>query len=287
MKLCYDCGSPLCEAERACSACGYTPLDDGRIALFDPAFRADENFSAALHEEIDALQEGSFWFRARNRLISSLLSKYCPLATNLIEVGCGTGFVLKAVSKLYPAAHVAGSELFPNALHRAANRLPGRVELMQFDARKMPFENEFDVVCAFDVLEHIEEDEDVLRRFQKAMLPGGTAVLSVPQHPSLWSRNDELWFHKRRYKIGELEEKCRQAGLNVVFSSSFVASLLPLMAAQRLWNKRTRRQDGYEELRISALTNKILEPLLSTEARLISMGFSMPVGGSRFVVARK
>ena len=75
------------------------------------------------------------------------------------------------------------------------------------DARRIPFEREFDVVGAFDVLEHIVEDEDVLGQMFKATRPGGGLLVTVPQHPFLWSASDEHAMHQRRYSRAELRRK--------------------------------------------------------------------------------
>src|SRR5262249_4226043 len=134
---------------------------------------------------------------------------------------------------------LAGSEVFANGLAFAHERMPD-VSLSQMDARHIPFDAEFDVIGAFDVLEHIEEDELVLKQMYQATKAGGGIVLTVPQHRFLWSRIDEYSMHKRRYSRRELVGKVKHAGFQIQHVTSFVFFLLPLMLLSRL----QRQDDG-------------------------------------------
>src|SRR6266545_4042215 len=99
----------------------------------------------------------------------------CPYCSyepeNFLEIGCGTGFVLSGIRKAFPELILSGSEIFSEGLNLAAERLPG-VELFQMDARRIPFQEEFDVIGAFDVLEHVKEDEEVLSQMYQATRKG-------------------------------------------------------------------------------------------------------------------
>src|SRR5262249_55958885 len=141
----------------------------------------------------------------RARLINLLLKRYFPHAGNLLEIGCGTGSVLLALRTAFPRLELAGSELFPRGLEFARQRLGSKVLLLQMDARAIPAVCEFDVIGAFDVIEHIEEDERVIGQIYTALKPGGGTIIAVPQHPCLWSPADDAARHQRRYVRGELE----------------------------------------------------------------------------------
>lgn len=228
----------------------------------------------------------SFWFRARSRLIVWALRTYFPDATRMLEVGCGTGFVLASVHEALPAVRLVGSELLGEGLAVARRRLPAEVELVELDAREMPYDNEFDVVGAFDVLEHVVEDEQVLAGMRRAVRGNGGIVLTVPQHPWLWSAGDTFAHHVRRYTRRELTCKVERAGLDVVTATSFVTSLLPAMVASRVLHAIARRPyDPFDELAPRAL-NGVFERMLDAERRLIERGTSLPVGGSLLLVAR-
>lgn len=150
-----------------------------------------------------------------------------------MEIGCGTGFVVSAVSRALPHLEISASEIFAHGLEFAERRCPG-ITLFQMDARAIPFDSAFDVIGAFDVIEHIEEDDLVLRNIWRALKPGGGVLLTVPQHRFLWSAQDERAFHKRRYSSPELCLKLRQAGFTVRHITSFVSLLFPFMLISRL-----------------------------------------------------
>jgi trans-aconitate methyltransferase len=245
-------------------------------------------FKAHYFKELAELEADNFWFRARNKLILWALNKYSPQLKSFLEIGCGTGFVISAISERFPEARLLGSEYLEEGLVYARQRLPD-AEFTQMDARHIPYESELDAIGAFDVLEHIEEDEAVLQQICKALKPGGNAFITVPQHRWLWSAVDEFACHVRRYDVKELHEKVCRAGFEVVRSTSFVSILLPAMYLSRLLQQKKMdvSVDAMAELRINPLLNKIFEWILYFELTLISIGVTLPVGGSRLLVARK
>jgi SAM-dependent methyltransferase len=268
---CINCGSDV-------------PQVDG-IPLFAPNL-ADtiSGFDPRAFEELARLEDEHFWFIARNQLITGLAEKFFPAARRFLEVGCGTGYVLRALASSRTWDRLVGSELHPSGLAYARRRLPPNAELVQMDARDIPAEAVFDLCGAFDVIEHIAEDEVVLRSMRAATLTGGGAIIAVPQHPMLWSRADETAHHQRRYRRGELEEKLRRCGFEVIFSSSFNSLLLPLIAASRLIG-REREEDVYE-FSVPPVIARVLLATLRAEVWMTLKGAGWPAGGSRVVVAR-
>jgi SAM-dependent methyltransferase len=246
---------------------------------------ARAGYDIELYEAIARAEPHSFWFRARNRLIVSTVRRRFPDARSMLEVGCGTGFVLAGLRDAFPELRLVGSELFAEGLEIARSRLTD-VELVQLDAREMPFEGEFDIVGSFDVLEHVEEDELALAGMRRALRPGGGLVLLVPQHPRLWSDMDTVAHHVRRYTRRGLAEKVGRAGFEVLEATSFVSALLPAMMLSRLARRAFRRRyDPVAELQPGAL-NGVFERILDHERRLIERGWSLPAGGSLHLVAR-
>lgn len=245
-------------------------------------------FKTHYFKELAELEAGNFWFRARNKLILWALHKYSPRLKSFLEIGCGTGFVISAISKQFPEARLSGSEYLEEGLVHARHRVPG-AEFTQMDARHIPFESELEAIGAFDVLEHIEEDEAVLQQIYKALKPGGIVFITVPQHRWLWSAVDEYACHVRRYDANELHQKVCRAGFETIRSTSFVSVLLPAMYLSRLlqWNKTDMNMDDVAGLHINPILNKIFEWFLGFELILIRVGVSLPVGGSRLLVARK
>lgn len=289
MRLCPACAAERPAFDAPCPACGHTVLHRDGIAILSPELAGEgEGFNADNFADLYSSEASSFWFQGRNDILSWVIGRFVGPKTTFLEIGCGTGFVLSRLRRDFLETRLTGSELFDRGLSFARQRLPG-VELLQMDARALPYAAEFDGIGAFDVLEHIAEDERVLSEIHRALRPGGHAVLSVPQHPALWSLADDIAFHQRRYRRGELEEKLRRAGFEVVMSTSFVTILLPLMFAVRRSdrNRRALEKDPAAEHRMSAPVTAILRATMSLELALMRLGLRLPVGGSRLVVARK
>lgn len=287
MKICTNCSARFDASDWRCPSCGRTPPAAAGHFLLAPALtQGDSGFKDKYFEELAELEGRNFWFRSRNALILMVLRKHFPGMSRLLEIGCGTGYVLAGIEQAFPAARLAGSEIFSSALAFAARRL-ARAELFQMDARHIPFEDEFDVIGAFDVIEHIEEDERVLGGIYKALRAGGGVILTVPQHPFLWSRQDEQACHVRRYTRRELETRLVGAGFEIMYAASFVSLLLPLMMASRLKKNIDRTPDALDELRLHPILNATLEQVMKLERAMTRAGLALPFGGSLLMVARK
>lgn len=303
------CGSRLCPqchaadtihpgelswpASWICGICGYSLPRDGDIALAAPEL-ADtiSGFDPSDFDYLSVAELDHFWFTARRRLIVALANKYAPHARRFLELGCGTGNVISAISASRNWDRILGTEIHPKGLHLARLRLPANVELMQLDARRLPFRESFDLAGAFDVLEHVAEDEEVMREIADGLVKGGVFLATVPQHPWLWSISDDIAHHERRYRRGELEKKLERAGFCIDFSTSYTAGLLPIMALSRILSRYTpvtsdSREIARQEFEISPLTNSLLTMIVTAEVAMTERGVRWPAGGSRVVVARK
>lgn len=289
MKKCLSCGVGFDSKMFNCPSCNWQPIEKNNILSYAPALADNAiGFKPAYFSDLIKLEEASFWFRFRNQLILWVLQKYCFSFGSFLEIGCGTGYVLSGIAKRFTTVKLFGSEIFMAGLDLALGRLPS-ANLMQMDARHIPFSEEFDVIGAFDVLEHIEDDELVLSQIHAALKPQGYAVITVPQHPWLWSYVDEYACHVRRYTSKELHQKISAAGFDIVRSTSFITTLLPAMMISRFFQKPNSKVniDPTSELRISPWLNCLLDLILSTELFLIKCGINLPIGGSRLVVAKK
>ncbi len=289
MKRCLACGGYYNSTYPNCPECQVKPQFIDGFEAHAPAF-AHENsgFKPEYFSELAELEAANFWFKSRNAILIWALKTYAQTFGSFLEIGCGTAFALSGIAAAFPNVKLFGSEILTAGLGFAALRLP-QATFMQMDARDIPFKNEFDVIGAFDVLEHIEEDKTVLDQMHQALKPQGIALLSVPQHEWLWSAADEYACHVRRYTREEIETKVRQAGFEILRSTSFVTVLLPAMMASRLLSKKVpvKDYDARAELKLPSILNSLFLLLLSCELALIGLGINLPVGGSRLVVARR
>lgn len=285
--ICLKCANPLVHS--ACSRCGWSGENIDGFEAFAPEYaQGGGGFEVSYFKQLAEFEGSNFWFQSRNDLIQWALSKYHPDFRSFLEIGCGTGFVLSGVTKRYPEAEIFGSEIFIEGLRFASQRLPN-ARLMQMDARAIPFAEEFDAIGAFDVLEHVEEDETVLQEMHAALKPKGTLLVTVPQHPWLWSPLDDYAHHCRRYTASELSRKVTAAGFTVLRDTSFVSLLLPAMLASRLLsrNKSVDEIDVRTEMQLPSLLNSAFRWILRAESAFLRAGLDLPLGGSRLLVARK
>ena len=242
-------------------------------------------FSPDLFEQLASIEAGNWWFRSRNRILLWALSTRVDSFGSFLEIGCGTGFVLEAIQKAYQNAQVFGSEYFEEGLVFARKRVPS-AEFTQLDAASMTEAKCYDVIGAFDVIEHIEQDEKVFSNLARALNTGGKLLITVPQHKWLWSEADEYACHVRRYTRNELVNKAKCAGLTIEYVTSFVSLLLPFMWLAR---RRGRKEnlDPMSEFKIPTLLNRVLELVMVIELQLLKIGVRFNMGGSLLLLAVK
>lgn len=132
----------------------------------------NEFFPPSSFDLLADVEAGNWWFRSRNRILLWVLKKHVGRFESFLEVGCGTGFVLMAVRKTYPDTELYGSEYFEEGLIHARQRVPS-ANFAKLDARKMLDCERYKVIGAFDVIEHINEDDIVLSNLSRALKPGG------------------------------------------------------------------------------------------------------------------
>lgn len=291
MKICSSCRRRFDSDHWRCPNCGHSPqLYHGYMAFAPEQLQTVQVFDADYFPRLFALEESNFWFRSRNRLIAWALEYHFPHARTLLEIGCGTGYVLSGIHQRKGSLKLWGGDIYTEGLDYARKRVP-QATFLQMDASNIPFEDEFDVIGAFDVLEHSDEDHRILQEMFKATTPGGGILLTVPQHQWLWSSQDEMAFHKRRYSQADLAIKVRKAGFTIRRMTSFISLLFPLMVISRMISRRQKSEEtGDDELRslkIHPIMNIIFEKICTVERGLIRRSVPFPMGGSLLCIAVK
>lgn len=258
-----------------------------------------QSYDPVYFESLAAIEDEHFWFRSRNAVITkvvrSLISDW-PVGYKVLEVGCGTGNVLHALEETCVGGTVVGMDLFAKGLAFARQRTS--CSLVLGDIEKPPFLERFNLIGAFDVIEHIPNDLQVLRSMYAMLVPGGKLLITVPAHQALWSYFDAASHHCRRYEPSELRQKLVQTGYEIEFLSPFMASTYPLIWAgrraagilnrNRSSNAANTDQDlALKELRIIPFINPVLAFVLMQEARLIARRRTLPMGSSLIVIATK
>ena len=282
-------GEAIWPTDWKCSACSNrVPVADG-LPVYAPHFaKTPTGFDSSAFNWLVEHEDGHFWFEPRNALLLGLARKYFSAGGHYLEIGCGTGFVLDHFARAGSWSTVTGSEIHLAGLKYARRRLGDRASFVQMDARRIAARDTFAVIGAYDVLEHIDDDIAALKAIYSALAPGGGFIASVPQHPILWSAADDLAHHVRRYRRGELESKLRSTGFQIIASTSFAATVLPLMVANRLSYRRGQIEDFVRsEFAVPRLLNYALKLVLNLEVATTLKGLAWPLGGSRVVIARK
>lgn len=250
---------------------------------------------AVAFADLFAAEDRHFWFRGRNRVIADAVRRSAgafPTGYRVLEVGCGTGYVLRLLERECRGAEVVGSEVTDQGVAFARRRVGCPV--VRADVYALPFRDPFHLVGMFDVLEHLPDDLRALRGLRAATVPGGRLVLTVPAYMSLWSHTDESSGHYRRYTPATLRRVLEESGWAVERVTPFMFSLVPLMWAGRKLAaftnrlrgvRRTGRELAVGELRPVPVVNALMRGLLALEAPLVRR-WRLPVGTSLLAVAR-
>ena len=257
-----------------------------------PAPHSGEHYyPAEAFAALARLEANSFWFQSRNRIILSTLRRFVPpQPLRYAEMGCGTGFVLAAVAQAFPAWAVHGFDIHNEAVAFSRQRTP-RALVRQADIHSLPQDHAYDVVGIFDVLEHLDDDLAALQGIHRILRPAGLLILTVPQHPGLWSPYDDAARHRRRYRREEMRRRLTAAGFSVRFLSSFVSTLWPAL----WWRRRALRR--LDPAAASAATRADLTPspwldhlgraAMWPDEAAARLGCPLSWGGSLLAVASK
>lgn len=234
----------------------------------------------------------SFWVRSRNRTFSRLIANYCKESgfSSFFELGCATGDFLNYLNSHVHWLKLSGSDNMPEAVHAAQTALP-EIQIFRLDAKQLDRDNEIDAIGAFDLLEHITEDELVMSQAFQALKPGGLFFMSVPQHKFMWSQLDEKIQHKRRYGRQELIKKLKETGFQIEYITSLVTLLFPAMVLQRFIVDRAVADKDDEDISpyvsFNPLLNAIFDKVMRIDEFFIHRRISLPFGGTLVAVARK
>ena len=224
-------------------------------------------------------EERHWWFKGRRKVLRSVLEREFRRGDGtrtILEVGCGNGGNLPMLAAY---GRVYATELDDDARTRATQRGIGCVA-KGWLPDGIPFEGErFDLIAAFDVIEHVEDDASSMAALRSRLKPGGQILLTVPAYPWLWSGHDRLSHHKRRYTRSTLVALVSGAGLRVTYSSYFNTLLFPLAVARIKLQDRLGGEE-YSALRIPpSPLNYALAAVFGAE-RLLVPAFSLPFGVS-------
>lgn len=254
------------------------------ILVFDS--HLDESFSTYDAQHLEALaqeEEKHFWFlRRRDKICDAFLSNV-PKSAKVLEIGGGTGFIAAKLIELGFSIEMA--DIHSYGLRLAKNR--GITKLYQFDLFRPPFHQEFDVICLFDVLEHLHHPLKALQSLKSMLKPGGMVILTVPAHQWLWNRDDVLAGHQKRYTRHSLKQVFHGSGFKPVAVRYFFSAIIPFLLLRR-WVKRDDGSPLRKEEVFKIKTQPFVNCVLDIATRLeFSLDRLLPniAGGSLLAIA--
>lgn len=263
---------------------GYKAVKSDGVIYFHPDMDEFADYDSDDLHLLYKAEQSHFWFVNRREVIRRVFQKYVGLQMQLIEIGAGTGNIAQMLSQMgYP---ISVGEIHAVGLHYAKSY--GIQNLYQFNLLEAPFVEHFDGVAMFDVLEHIEHDHDAIRNVALMLRPNGLVILTVPAHSWLWSQDDIIGHHKRRYTRSSLSQVLTDNGFEVLHISYFFIAILPLLLLRTLIrnaNKPIPKQLN-KEIKMNKLLNFILHQVTQFENRWLP-DVKFPFGGSLIAVARK
>jgi SAM-dependent methyltransferase len=240
-------------------------------------------------------EDNHWWFAGRTWSLLNMLDRKIPAngQGQVLDVGCGAGNRFHHLNRY---GKVMGVDNNPRPLAVARER---GYDVREGTAEDLPFEAEtFDLVALLDTVEHCEDDMTVLRECYRVCVPGGRLVVTVPAFMQLWSHNDVLNAHCRRYSAPELEEKLKRVGFRVERTTYNNFSLFPLAAGLILLRRGAEQEpdlgsphfddESYQVEMEPAppLLNTLLKAVTWTEAQLLRW-LNLPVGTSVICIARR
>lgn len=230
------------------------------------------------------VEEDLWWYRGRRSICFDLLDRHLPKGSDLdiLDFGCGTGYNLELL-KRYGRAR--GVDMSPEALEFCRRR--GVENVILHEEAKLPFEDEsFDLVTAFDVIEHIEDDRGALVEMRRVLRPGGCLLIYTPALPWLYSEHDRLVHHQRRYMKRELGNKMTEAGFELNHLAYSNLLVLPGVMVFKVIFWLLGRGKHLEMNVPPTPVNEFCAWLCELEKPLV-MGRGLPLGMSLVAVGRK
>lgn len=229
------------------------------------------------------IEDNSFWFRHRNKIIAYAIKKYSADKT-FVDIGGGNGFV-----SLNLQNDGIDSVLIEPGFSGCINAKKRGVENVICSGidDDVIYDESIDSAGLFDVIEHIEDDHKILSDVFKKMSHGGVLYITVPAYSFLWSYEDDYTGHYRRYTLKTLKNVAGKAGFKIV-KSTYIFSILPLpiFFSRVLFSKKANQKPN-NKAHSKGMLSFMSSLVWRAETTLFKWGIKIPFGSSCFMVLKK
>jgi SAM-dependent methyltransferase len=235
-----------------------------------------------VYQQMAELDERHWWYRGRREVVAALIRRavHPPGGAAILEIGCGTGHNFKMLGEF---GYVEALELDDEARAIAEQRLGRSIMSAPLPTLEGVPEHHYDLIGAFDVIEHIDDDAASIASIAKRLKPGGKFMMTVPAHQWMWTAHDTVNHHKRRYSKRGLRDLISNSPLRLDALGYFNSLLFPLAVAERLTSKALGKEKADLTLPPRPL-NAALERAFAAERHLVGR-LPLPPGLSLFAVA--
>lgn len=233
-----------------------------------------------LYDEMRENETEHWWFRARREILIKVMKTFVPKGASVLDVGCGTGFILEKLKYDYDAHGLDHAEVAVNYCHERGltSVKQGLLGEENFNGKK------FQLILFLDVIEHIEDDFAIVSTAKQYLSERGIVMITVPAFEFLWSAHDEVHHHKRRYTKKTLTALLEKAGYAIRYISYFNTFLFPMIALVRLIGNLSGRRNASDAKPENKLINDMLYCIFKSE-RILLPNVSLPFGISLLAVA--
>lgn len=241
------------------------------------------------YSEYYNLERSNWWFLARRNILSAQIKKL-PISNKslrILNLGIATGASSQWLSEF---GNVTSVEYDKDVCDFVREEL--KIDVVQASITDLPFEDKsFDLVCAFDVIEHVEDDRKAIEEMSRVCTKQGYIFVTVPAFMHLWSEHDEINLHFRRYTMDGLTNLIKKEVLSIKYNSYFNTFLYPPISLVRvismLKSNKKEKQPKSDFSKInSSFLEKILFHIFNSENILLRRSIKMPFGVSIMLLAQ-
>ena len=212
-----------------------------------------------------------WWIQTRYNYIDKSIKLLKESSIDILEIGCGTGqnlWFLKNQSR-YRSKVKSLTGFDPNLSEEFKIKQKDIADRFENDLSNI--KQKFDLILAMDVLEHIENDQDALNKWQALLNPNGVILITVPAFNCLWSYHDDFLEHKRRYIKSTLLPVTKSCNLKPLYINYAFSYLFLVMYLMRKLIKTNQKSD-------LALPSVFINSILKTMGKM-----EFYWGGGRFL----